>query len=512
MGQKVHPLSFRLGTEPQNRYNPISFWSSDWFAEERKSQYSQKIYQDLALRNYLYKLYGQFGFSLPKLIIERKSESIHVQLAVVKSGTSRKITKNSRRLNRNKVALSQYTSIKRRKFQQRQINFLLKEKLLSSQIKLSTLKTRTDKMSKLNVAQTVKSQNLWYLNALQQRNREVIQYFKKKEIQYELLLLSEVRQVIYNYFKFLKKVSNQFAQKDCYQNFFINSGLILNDSNSDKFSTFLNNRYDTNNRNKNIKEVYRYHQNSRILPIYFTILKVPSLLHVFSPIKRSKRLSFRNLLMDIANKKRENQISSSKTNFDQTLSPVSMKTQLIESSKSLSWNKMLHSDEKAILFKENLTAQTLANFISFELAKQHHGRHIIFRGALKGAFTKIWSLYKNYHERNQTSLVLNKIPLGIRIQVKGRWEGRDRTRQVVFKDGRIPLPTVEAPLDYSFVSFTNRYGSSSVKVWIFWEKKPLTSSVQLTSLAQNFYKRRLIFSSLLAKRLKKKKKINYKAY
>ena len=57
--------------------------------------------------------------------------------------------------------------------------------------------------------------------------------------------------------------------------------------------------------------------------------------------------------------------------------------------------------------------------------------------------------------------------LGIKIRVSGRLNGAEMARSEEFKDGRIPLHTFRADIDYSLVEAHTIYGKIGVKVWIF---------------------------------------------
>ena len=57
--------------------------------------------------------------------------------------------------------------------------------------------------------------------------------------------------------------------------------------------------------------------------------------------------------------------------------------------------------------------------------------------------------------------------LGIKIRVSGRLNGAEMARSEEFKDGRIPLHTFRADIDYALVEAQTIYGKIGVKVWIF---------------------------------------------
>ncbi len=55
---------------------------------------------------------------------------------------------------------------------------------------------------------------------------------------------------------------------------------------------------------------------------------------------------------------------------------------------------------------------------------------------------------------------------GVRISCAGRLGGAEMARREHYKDGRIPLHTLRADIDYARVTARTPYGSIGVKVWI----------------------------------------------
>ena len=56
---------------------------------------------------------------------------------------------------------------------------------------------------------------------------------------------------------------------------------------------------------------------------------------------------------------------------------------------------------------------------------------------------------------------------GIRVCVAGRLNGAEIARSETFRDGRVPLHTLRANIDYALVEANTTYGIIGVKVWIF---------------------------------------------
>ena len=55
---------------------------------------------------------------------------------------------------------------------------------------------------------------------------------------------------------------------------------------------------------------------------------------------------------------------------------------------------------------------------------------------------------------------------GIKVQISGRLNGAEMARSENFKDGRIPLSTFRADIDYHIGEALTQYGKLGVKVWI----------------------------------------------
>lgn len=55
---------------------------------------------------------------------------------------------------------------------------------------------------------------------------------------------------------------------------------------------------------------------------------------------------------------------------------------------------------------------------------------------------------------------------GIRVEISGRLNGAEMARTESFKEGRIPLSTFRADIDYALVEAHTSYGRLGVKVWV----------------------------------------------
>src|SRR5205814_6101295 len=55
---------------------------------------------------------------------------------------------------------------------------------------------------------------------------------------------------------------------------------------------------------------------------------------------------------------------------------------------------------------------------------------------------------------------------GVKIQWSGRLVGGEMSRRETYNEGRVPLHTIRADIDYGFVEAKTTYGRIGVKVWI----------------------------------------------
>jgi small subunit ribosomal protein S3 len=60
---------------------------------------------------------------------------------------------------------------------------------------------------------------------------------------------------------------------------------------------------------------------------------------------------------------------------------------------------------------------------------------------------------------------------GIRIQCSGRLGGAEMSRREWYREGRVPLHTLRAKIDYGFTTAATTMGSIGVKVWVYHGEK-----------------------------------------
>ncbi len=95
--------------------------------------------------------------------------------------------------------------------------------------------------------------------------------------------------------------------------------------------------------------------------------------------------------------------------------------------------------------KPELDAQLVAENVALQLL-----RRVAFRRAIKRSVT--------------TSLKMGA--LGVKISCSGRLAGAEIARSEWYREGRVPLQTLRAHIDYGFTEALTTYGIIGVKVWI----------------------------------------------
>ncbi len=96
--------------------------------------------------------------------------------------------------------------------------------------------------------------------------------------------------------------------------------------------------------------------------------------------------------------------------------------------------------------KPEIEAQLVAENIAGQLE-----RRVAFRRALK----------------RSVSSALRFGAEGIKVMVAGRLNGAEMSRREWYREGRVPLQTLRADIDYGFAEAMTTYGIIGVKVWVF---------------------------------------------
>ena len=96
--------------------------------------------------------------------------------------------------------------------------------------------------------------------------------------------------------------------------------------------------------------------------------------------------------------------------------------------------------------KPELDAKLVAEGISQQLEKR-----VMFRRAMKRAVTN----------------TMRSGALGIKVRISGRLNGSEIARTESNREGRVPLHTFRADIDYGLAEAQTTYGVIGIKVWIF---------------------------------------------
>ncbi len=102
-----------------------------------------------------------------------------------------------------------------------------------------------------------------------------------------------------------------------------------------------------------------------------------------------------------------------------------------------------------ILINEIKRPELDAYLVAENIAQQLEGR-IAFRRAMKNAITAAMRMGAE----------------GVRVMTAGRLGGAEIARTEQYKEGRIPLHTLRADIDYATATARTVYGAIGVKVWI----------------------------------------------
>ena len=103
--------------------------------------------------------------------------------------------------------------------------------------------------------------------------------------------------------------------------------------------------------------------------------------------------------------------------------------------------------------RPEIDAQLVAENVALQLV-----RRVAFRRAIK----------------RSVSTALKMGALGIKISCAGRLGGAEIARREWYREGRVPLHTLRAHIDYGFAEALTTYGLIGIKVWINKEPSSLT--------------------------------------
>lgn len=100
---------------------------------------------------------------------------------------------------------------------------------------------------------------------------------------------------------------------------------------------------------------------------------------------------------------------------------------------------------------EEIRKPELDSYLVAESVANQLERRIMFRRAMRRAVTNAMRLGAQ----------------GIRVNVAGRLNGAEIARSEWYREGRVPLHTLRADIDYGLAEAKTTYGVIGVKVWIF---------------------------------------------
>ena len=112
--------------------------------------------------------------------------------------------------------------------------------------------------------------------------------------------------------------------------------------------------------------------------------------------------------------------------------------------------KRLNLQKVQIKIKEVKRAEINASLIAQNIARQLSGRGS-YRKALKQA----------------SANAMKSGAQGIKIRLSGRLGGAEMKRTEEHKEGRVPLHTLRADIDYGFIEAHTSYGLIGIKVWVY---------------------------------------------
>ncbi|HPN30672.1 MAG TPA: 30S ribosomal protein S3 [bacterium] len=112
--------------------------------------------------------------------------------------------------------------------------------------------------------------------------------------------------------------------------------------------------------------------------------------------------------------------------------------------------KFLKRDDITLFIHDIKNPEIVAQLVAERIAEQLEKR-VSFRRAMKKSI----------------ELAQKKGAKGIKVQCSGRLAGADMARTEWYLEGRVPLHTLRAQIDYGYAIANTKVGKTGVKVWIF---------------------------------------------
>ena len=169
-----------------------------------------------------------------------------------------------------------------------------------------------------------------------------------------------------------------------------------------------------------------------------------------------KDLSVREYLSDAASAAEVSKIFVAKTSKDAEIKITAARPAIIIGSKGQGIEKLRVNASKIMGMPVHITIEEVkkpeldAKLVARSIAQQLE-RRVMFRRAMKRAIANAMKAQAK----------------GIKVSISGRLGGAEIARTEWAREGRVPLHTLRALIDYGFVEAKTTYGIIGVKVWIF---------------------------------------------
>jgi small subunit ribosomal protein S3 len=131
----------------------------------------------------------------------------------------------------------------------------------------------------------------------------------------------------------------------------------------------------------------------------------------------------------------------------------------------LNLSKLTNNKDISVNIKEQRQPQASAQLAAENVATQIE-RRVAFRRAMKRVMQNAFQAGAK----------------GVKVSVSGRLGGADMARTEWYREGRVPLHTLRAKIDYGFAKAQTTYGIIGIKVWIF-KGEVLSKGVSKNTLA-----------------------------
>nr|QJF53600.1 ribosomal protein S3 [Halimeda tuna]QJF53604.1 ribosomal protein S3 [Halimeda tuna] len=109
------------------------------------------------------------------------------------------------------------------------------------------------------------------------------------------------------------------------------------------------------------------------------------------------------------------------------------------------------------IFRCKTSASSIADFIV---------EHLERRVPYKVVFNLLKKHLQRQERQERQEHFDSALGIGMKIQISGRLNGAEIARQASIREGRLPLQTLQAHIDYHFQQAYTMYGILGVKVWV----------------------------------------------